>query len=473
MLLLSCLEIACGEHKPDSNDNLTFPEHSPYPPSSHYYFDDPACQEQPTQALMLENGVIFSQVRTGDNFELAPQNHDLSALNIRTSPQLSTPHVSWVTVGGKHVRRCPEGPAQCLDRGSSPSWEKQKEPFPLKLCESQINAGRETFEGIGLASIFNLESALARAEALGGVPIAPLGLEVLPHYISSYLVEKDGEKTWFNSYFTRNMAYFPSSNKIAVFPESEGSNAYYESKGHLWESPFPLAHEVGHHIEQQAIAGMIGRSTFTWDPLNHRYLSANLEEEKALIDALTATSEGFADVIGYILAGENSDAVDAVDGLSDRNPTSGTILIRQFVEPKILTKELYDSYVACPGCTAISNHAMGAILAHGVYLSVIATAEEFARLGSRDALQWHYVIAERWMKHNLYQFSNAPILDGTAQSANLFAPLGLAWRSMIDELIQENQAAAQVEVDINVNNCKIFKEKLPLLQTYTRACESQ
>ncbi|MGE0174276.1 MAG: hypothetical protein AB7T49_15875 [Oligoflexales bacterium] len=474
-ILASYVIAGCGP-KEGNEKRVTFPQFTDDPPWTHYSSINPGCG-LPDALETIDRVQIHQIQRTAGGFQLAETVPTLPETDLWQGNPLRSQLVSRVTVGGVFKRQCTSPTPNCQTKSGVPAWKMTEPPRNLFLCEEPISLERDSYESVGASSLFNLSKVLANAERLSGTAPPSLKLEIIPHYISSFLrKDEHGAKIWKNGYITHNLAYFPDLKKIAVFPESANGQEFFNEYGHLWESDFPIAHEVGHHIEQTILEKTGGpvSGALTWEPQSHVYvladgLASTFTGTVSTADVLTAVSESFADIMGFLLIDENESSVNAVFGLESRNPVLPTLRLGDSDVEKVLDETNYRHYTEDLGPFRMTNHDMGAIIAYGIN-DVISKAAESLAKQTKTRGEWKYFLATKWLEYSLDGYRSS-ISSETLRNENLFLPIALAWDRVWNDAQRELPLGSELDVDIIGHSCIIFKENWPLIANRIALCE--
>lgn len=390
-ILCASILAACGSQPwwNGRSNRVTPPLWTPSPPSQRYYFADPNCQKQEPQDLALGSILLYQLTVSSQTSlpALTTPRTDISSLNVRSTPTLNSPHITDVNTGTVLERTCSNaytGQGRCNKNGRTIDWTILSAGAPLKICQANSEYGRDSFEATALTSMVQIEKTMARFERTSIVTLGDVSLDIFPTYRSIFENERNrqNEKVRMATYLTRNLAYFPLSRRIAVFPESEADEKLYDKVGHLWESQFGLAHETAHHLEQ-GIAEQVGDPwRALWDPLSHNFQA----RQQFATTATTAhgnvlrsgLSEGFADLAAFYASDGDQNSILALYNIGEnRNPVTGTFYLKNQQLPKQLTSPVLQGIVGEP-CTrdcapVLTTHDLGAIMAYGMHTALVKT----------------------------------------------------------------------------------------------------
>ena len=309
------------------------------PPSNLNYMADSACQkgvESSSPVALAAAGIYALTYNASDaKSYVVKTSRELAGLGVRIDPALHSIAVDKVLYGSRYERMCgqaaPRGQAlmqNCTSGDRVVGWRKRDAGYPLKICKDPADYPRESYEAIALSSLYHVEEAFHAINAALGHPLSQITLEILPHYISFYPEQSGESAAWTATYFTHNLAYFPGRNLLVVFPETAAGAAFYDTYGHLWESPFAIGHEMGHHLERELLT--LPPNGFV-DGDRSGPVRALMNRRLGLVDApggaggsahLTdALLEGFADLVGYYVTKHDANGIKGLVGFGiNRNP---------------------------------------------------------------------------------------------------------------------------------------------------------
>lgn len=460
----------CGDSKKtDQPDAPVLPhQESVLTPSDHYFFQNPVCQTQKPQ-YKVQNTNLF-ELDTGRR--LTSRIVDLSDMGITSAPELSSPTIASVAVGGVFERKCANAfnpYDQCSDNvNHEPWWQNTIPPKSLKLCDGIPSYDRESYESIAVQNIFYIEkvSRLYRTQV---TQFEPVSLLVMPDYRSQYPAQPDqnGLSKVLTTHVVHNLAYFPGEEQIVIFPEPKDQNDFFMKKGHLWESAFAAAHELGHHLEFQMRRNHI-RSLFVWDPIHHQFQSLAETpslDRNTLGKALGSYSEGFADLAAYFALDQDESTIAALYGFGiDRSPRSTTIHNRMGQEiDKVLSADnvasLFDD------TQALGIHDIGAIIAHGMYTvlsTMVANAEDGSRADATKSDGTTLLTATvNWFDNVTKSMNTHPL---SQQEAILnFQDITPGIEAAVGAFFIKNQIPVPEQNALKQKICQISQKKFPIL----------
>ncbi len=392
-------------------------------PMAETHFEDLACQSQEGIADLGSQQVFLVRKNQG-----LTQGEDFSGAAANGDYGLRGKYVA-VTIAGvereeyKTCHRSLTGALAC---------EKTDEKLlsgghALKLCQKNHSYSRESVEGAALASFATIEAAgqFYTDSVPNGRKADPVWQMILPTWNVIYTSRsQNGEKINVSMPKTDNASWSLARGKLAggqektvkvisVLPASTKFQAtnLLKTRG-LWELPFVVAHEYGHHIFYSNVVNvealyssqtshnheMVLTSRIVTDnseksaqqeleqhiPWHNGGIRFQSASERARhvsrIDAITALNEAFADVFAEYAVG-GSESMIVVPGVCTNREVANPLFTyqgRRF--PKALNKESLDSFLSAQveitgnhdlqDCAPISYqdvHTLGAVFAHGIY----------------------------------------------------------------------------------------------------------
>jgi len=518
ILSLGVFGAACGRESDDgpSRRITQDPIVSPNPPAS-YQLMDAGCQADKAPVTISR-----AAIPGWAGFAVTTTELDLTTpLTVGTS--LTGPSISATSYADVYARRCDwnlrgTSGAGCPDAsGRDRGWTRQGEKQPLRLCRTTADYPRDSYEGVAVTAaqyIENAAASFARAGAFSTTAARPLPqveLLVLPTFKSTYenYVE-NGERAQRLMFVTNNLAYFPASTEgnsagplISVFPLSAVKAK--ELNGALWESPFVLAHEYGHHMEYGPAGGSLTaedeQNGLSWDPLRHGWRdttpdgAALADGETAASQLAGALSEGFADLAGWYTVGGSDQSVRGLDCIGfNRNLAQSAF---RDGTPKVLTPEILARLTgdttptnsaragqaadAGHGFAALQNssirdcerpnfgqiHTVGAIFAHQLdkLFSEIAKSTLLTTAASSGEHAARMALALDWM-HAQRRLRKAPATATPEEVAKLsLKAIGTALSVVTDKALERVDGAEQERVagELKSEVCVRFRNSFPAL----------
>lgn len=421
LLLLS----GCGNGRLGTDDDDQIQRESLATPMD-YRIEDPACQESAGSPTIGAQPVYVWNGEAG-----VPETYPFSVSGMRT---VSSDQIE-ATFYGYHQRTT----ETCLlnDDGSFDCSKADPEVITreehLKLCRPNGTYGRDSIEGVTLASIANIERASSIYQGLANAKDqSKTILLVLPNYESArdYRNPENGKEYHEIYSVTDNAAFAPIKGKdgdadtllFLVYPRSEETVKDPRwADIRLWEIPWVMAHEYSHQIFYSHYANYhadtarsrsrptasgfadLDPSEDVWKrepefkfPTRSntapRLSLTNQAREAGVREALGALNEGFADLF----------AAQMLDGKKDHTlklpcfEKSRDILTSSFEDgtAKILTVEAHGDFfsdveIKAEGDCATSfqdTHHIGAIFAYGINEILMAGVDANADATTRAGL---------------------------------------------------------------------------------------
>ncbi len=362
-----------------------------------YELADPDCQSR-MELVNLPLTLTETWVTTTSGDNVIRQRVTLP--RTQTKASLQNEAVAKTTYGENYERVCDfrkPKQARCVNNlgREIPFYRKGLNgPLPLKICKDQHQYPLDSYETVSLTAAYQL--GRTRQFYLKAAPESPPPLRVVlsmfPTFaeIYDYFPQLNKSPGRLVTYMTHNLAYFPESEEIVIFPETVNAT----SKHKLWESPFVLSHEYGHHIDHIRHKNSYSQAGLLWSATRHSFIdlvaqgSLDPGVEKATFQALqgdkplsmtpkalltTAMGEAFADLIAFYTEGESSASILTFDEIG----TDRDILSPRFANglEKILsrrhTNTFFNQFEAKTPEGRLNMmtgvHTIGAILAYGVH----------------------------------------------------------------------------------------------------------
>lgn len=392
LLLIAALFSGCGSvfSRPNESPLIQRAVVTPYPPSDRYFIEDESCQTQ-RSPLSIHSAYMTSWNPSG--FDLLLEH----LWQTNTSRSLRSPAVNEVIWGRKHLRECDqrdEFGAHCLDkRGYELPWKHlTNDRKLLRVCRDQFVYDRDSIEAMALSTVHRLNTARQRTvSARPNMNLQPLKVELVPHFVDRHTYSGTESEGYFDRdyYLADNMAYFPSSNMLAVFPETQQRAALADKLLHYWESSFVLFHEFGHHVQQALVPITESEKGVVWHPTQHSFLnrltpkknSAEIQR-RALMWSVIA--EAFADAFAYYAAEEKP---GVYLGLETSLSVGRNVRLGYFEDgltEKKFTVSMVQELLSDPSTQGLSAfqdpHRVGAVLAHALDRIFDAFLSEMAKV---------------------------------------------------------------------------------------------
>lgn len=365
---------ACGQREsPRQADRPVLPIGAVRDAPAEYQLADPACQQN-----LESHPLTRFTIPTWDGDEVTSRTVVLD--DTATKGSLVSAAIGR-TIYGEELERDCSGPSTagraCRDaNGREKPWTTVNPGKDLRICRDDYPFGRDTYEGIALTSAYYLARARTRYMQVSresSAP-APILLSVLPHVVDYYTTKNtQGQSVRIKKYITHNLAYFPDSTLIAVFPE--GKRRSESSKGFFWESGFVLAHEYGHHIDFSRHGARYRNGGLHYEPLQHVMVDELAQGEglggdtpRSLLGG--ALAEAFADLLAYYTDGATGRSIVGLPDIGMSRDIGSSYLGNG--DSKVLTDERLQVFfrevlvedVPPTGSRYREIHTIGAILAH-------------------------------------------------------------------------------------------------------------
>jgi hypothetical protein len=385
--------VACGGGTPVERETTPSPDVSQYPSdelfADDYFVQDLTCQVDESGGKDGVATLGSLSVYQWQGSATAPIPYAFSGSSKDT---LTAGPIAGSDYDYRQTARC-DSPSEGSGCGGD-STTVQRLPRSLRICGAGAGYARTSVEGIALASLASLSTADAfyRRIPERNESLKPASLLVLPIVERTYT---DGSR---RQVTTDNLAYAPSfagQPTFVVFPKGRRAESLGLWKGvNLWEVPWGLAHEYGHHVFRSHTAvSRIANATGAADEGDGMTLTpiiadlpapdeedgverdaagfALAERTVSSEDVWSSVNEGFADLFAFFALGGDADVTKGVDCFD----VNRDVMARAFAsgEPKSLSAEVlaqfYAPDTARPTSCKVPNfqdvHAIGAIIAHG------------------------------------------------------------------------------------------------------------
>jgi hypothetical protein len=287
----------------------------------------------------------------------------------------------------------------------------------LRLCRESGSYVPGSIEGVTLSTLANLEVAHKAYEILDEAKtLGKAWLFMLPNYEEVFHLTNP-EKKWDAIGSKTDNAGFANTdeddNIYVIYPKSKEEQEKPEwAEVNLWEVPWVMAHEFSHHVfsshysyykqdRKRGDNGPLAKAHiwgFEKRPDFHTG-GMNLVSTREVLwgDGIAAINEGFADLLGFYLLGQDKPLTAGVPCMDvSRSIHSATF---GGGSDKILTTALLEEFDAksaakrpesCEKLFIQDVHAMGAIFAHqlNVLFSTTFTEETTNKEKASVALRW-------------------------------------------------------------------------------------
>jgi hypothetical protein len=278
----------------------------------------------------------------------------------------------------------------------------------LKICDTSRNFARASVEGVSLSGMASLDTAY---KFYLGIPNARESLRetsliVLP------IVEKlttqtgtDGNDSTIRSITTDNLAYTPNFDgrpAFVIFPKSRNAvNRGRWKNLNLWELPWGMTHEFGHHVfrSHSGIDKLPGTKTnlhglaFNTPIHSIEFEEADPKSKTAAAgfslvgrtsgpeEVFSSVNEAYADLFSFYALGEATNLTAGVDCFDKNRDTTSPIFANGAA--KVISAETISLFTSterykansCDGPDFQDAHTLGAVIAHGMMRLYKARAE--------------------------------------------------------------------------------------------------
>lgn len=374
----ACTKDSDDHHDPVQRRSLSTP--------LTYSLEDPACQDQDgaqigAQPVWQWNGNAGAAVK--------------SELNVdgRTSAKstlISATGYDYHSVTEQDCQVDDTGAVACGKESDGQVLSAMKE---LKLCRPTGPYRRDSVEGVTLATIANLERALAAYSAIPGVTaLGSAKLYVMPNYeqLINATQPSTGKSATIATSKTDNAGFGVAKKAdgsdqqvYIVFPKSlETSKEAGWGDVNLWEIPWVMAHEFSHqvfynhytnfHADSDAL-GIWKRREGRQDGGTTGFGLTATSRNVTTDNALTAVNEGFADLLGAHLLGATLPLTKNLPCFAKTRDITSAYFADG--KRKALNDSVYGEFFAkeekatpsdCNVTDIQDEHHMGAIFAYGV-----------------------------------------------------------------------------------------------------------
>jgi hypothetical protein len=352
--------------KPESGDANGF--------ATSYQLADPNCQSSTNQP-QINQSKIYTWER--GNLETNPS----SIQGLSTDGSLSSEIIAGTWYGFHQKTTCvkEDGATKCdasADFGSSAK--------NLKICREDGNYSRESIEGVALTALAHLEAAHQFYKNIDNhEPLDRVRLLILPKVEKETTQVETGEVR--RKFVTDNLTYgyFNGANVFTVYPKSVSAvNQGLWKNLNLWEVPWVLAHEFGHHVFNHH-TGSLGSFENNHDhdhSLDSTPLFSSRPEwgqgfslrEVQSSELWSAINEGFADLFAHYASEEASHSLESVQCLVKNRDVGSDAFVGgrlKRLDDEVLAKFYSDSHTPKSNCEEADFHeihTIGAIMARGI-----------------------------------------------------------------------------------------------------------
>ncbi len=336
--------------------------------ADEYFIDDLRCQDEAGASSVGSTSVHLFEGGEGKDVPF-----DFQGVSSVTS--LGGPGFSGTYYNFEQVATCtvPGDLASCADA------KVTSQPKPLKVCKQNGPYPRVSVEGIALTSLANLSKAYTYYQTIPNRSKALLNSNLL---ILPRVEHEFSDRTTIS---TDNMAYAPSFGGAPIFliyPKGKSSViAGRWTNVNLWEVPWGLAHEFGHHVfrthtqiagigDAQGLDEAIPLQTFDLPggrgglDLAARTVGAG--------DYWNSVNEGYADLYSFYVYGAAPGLTKNLDCFEHNRDITDAVFATG--EPKLLTAEMLATFTSpqtqqtasCKDPNFQDIHTIGAVVAYGI-----------------------------------------------------------------------------------------------------------
>ena len=362
-----------------------------------YFMEDPICIDKTGAGRIGTTGV---NLWDGESVSLV----DFQFSNVSSTDILSSKIIGRTYYDYHQQRKCEYKNSKliCDDKAKVIGH-----PKALKVCRREGPYSRFSVEGIALSTLSSVETAYQYYRTLGNKDYNMLKADLLvlptieqliqnaPEALESpgLIRDDDGSVLQLS---TDNLAYSPSFRggpSFIIFPKGRTA----QSKGlwegvNLWEIPWAVAHEFGHHVFRthtkiENIESLSAAATGFSD--SNLLLATTLQSSLASKRAYDAVNEAFSDLFAFYVHGAEPGLLDNIDCFDTNRDVSRS----KFINGK--AKDLNDSHLkrfqgsylkSSGGCTKpdfSDIHTVGAVVAYAV--DRLFSLKVGGRSGSRPA----------------------------------------------------------------------------------------
>jgi len=363
-----------------------------------YFVEDLACQDGEGLNEMGEQ-----DVHRFDSGSTAAEIHSFKGFSSRST--LKGPGLSQ-TIYNFHQQ------SKCITSGGTENCGSGtivvKSPKKLKICNADRNFSRASVEGVTLSSMSSLDKAYKFYLSIPNAreSLRDVSLIVLP-IVEKLTSQKDsaGNDTTVRSITTDNLAYAPNFDgrpAFVVFPKSRNAVTKGRWKNlNLWELPWGMSHEFGHHVfrSHTGVEKLPGTTTNVHglainmpihsidfddsdDRSSKQYSGLNLGGRTVGPEQIfSAVNEAYADLFSFYSLGEAENLIKGVDCFDKNRDTTSTHFANGAA--KIISEETIELFTSperfrfnsCEGPDFQDPHSLGAVIAHGMMRLYKARAE--------------------------------------------------------------------------------------------------
>ena len=380
-----------------------------------YFVDNLACQSGADDDAVAAFGTESVFAWQGDHTAAT----DVSFKGTSSVPSLRSAAIQASIFDFHQQQDCGNATSTAACNGAVKTVGQQKS---LRICDAGKQFSRISVEGVALSGLANLNAARAFYATVPGASAAilPSYLLVLPT-IEKVVSDAAGAVVK-RSVSTDNLAYsanYGGSPIFVIYPKGkQAENDGLWKDLNLWEIPWGLAHEFGHHVFRTHTGVVkLGQSSAADRKENglgdllpiHAFPKDDDDQSFGLTDShdvggedvFNAVNEGFADLFAYYVYGGKAGMTKNVDcfGLS-RDVSSGDYgtgrakTLDQEVVGTFFSKTALLPPAPCSTPSFQDVHAIGAIFAYAVDQIFDQKAPGDARAKAGLLIKWAEGIGE-------------------------------------------------------------------------------
>jgi hypothetical protein len=373
-----------------------------------YFVEDLACQDGEGLGEIGEQDVHRFDAGT-----TAPETHSFQGFTSKDT--LQGPGFSQSIFDFHQQNKC-----KITDSSESCSSGSRvvKAPKQLKICDGQRNFARASVEGVALSGMSSLASAykfyLSIPNARESLRDATLIVLPIVEKVTTQ-TQADGTEATARSITTDNLAYTPNFDgrpAFVIFPKSRNAVKSGRWKNlNLWELPWGMTHEFGHHVfrSHSGIDKLPGTTTnlhgltFTTPIHSINFDETEVQSEQPANgfslagrvsgpeEIFSAVNEAYADLFSFYALGQSSNLVQGVDCFDKNRETTSSEFANGAVK-RISTETmgLFNAserykFNSCDGPDFQDAHSMGAVIAHGMMRLYKARADVYNATAGQQA----------------------------------------------------------------------------------------
>jgi hypothetical protein len=450
-ILCSTSQVGCRlfeviQHPKRTSLNDESPTH--VTPVANFSLQDPGCQS--TEGITNIGSQTVTRWKQG---ETKTEAIDFSGVSADGTTGIHSQFVGFTIFGlrQREIKQCTKlasGDLDCTSEGE----ELISGGSPLRLCKKDFEYSRTSVESVALATTATIEQAgqFYKANVPSGRTLDPIWSLVLPSIDVQYRGKSSqgtdisvSEQKSDNAFWSTGSGKRPDGTSqeikiITVFPPSMDFQASNKSgaKG-LWELPFVVAHEFGHHVFFSNVLSLrslfsVGNAVITQkedgfeisnasdivadqsastaksilarklgaDFIPNAFrMASNPVREIGTSEAFVAINEAFADLFAQYSVG-GIESMQAIPGICEnRDLTKNTFIyagkqvrksldtpeLKSFISPSGSSDRSIDSN-GCVGISFQDPHVVGAIVASGFHSLLSDLTSDGARV--RVLVQW-------------------------------------------------------------------------------------